>query len=153
MHWQGNPRHEHSLYSRGRSLPFKELLGLRRLEDVEFVSIQKGAGSEQLRLNQGLNFVKGQEQVSASMDFLDTAAILANCDLLISADSAVVHLAGAMRIPTWQALRWIPEWRWGLQGSQTPWYASVRLFRQGHPGDWAGVVEAIRQELDDNPGR
>ena len=92
------------------------LLELRHLGDVEFVSIQKGSGSEQLRFNQGLSFVKGQEQVSQSMDFLDTAAILANCDLLISSDSAVVHLAGAMGIPTWLALRWIPEWRWGLEG-------------------------------------
>ena len=56
------------------------------------------------------------------MDFLDTAAILANCDLLISSDSAVVHLAGAMGIPTWLALRWIPEWRWGLEGTSTAWY-------------------------------
>ena len=75
------------------------MLGLRQLRDVEFVSIQKGSGSEQLRLNQGLTFVNGQAQVSESMDFLDTAAILANCDLLISSDSAVVHLAGAMGIP------------------------------------------------------
>ena len=113
LHWQGNPWHEHSLYSRGRSLAFVRLLELRQLGDVEFVSIQKGEGSEQLRLNQGLTFVRGQAQVSASMDFLDTAAVLANCDLLISSDSAVVHLAGAMGIPTWLILRWIPEWRWG----------------------------------------
>ena len=110
------------------------LLGLRQLGDVEFVSIQKGAGSEQLRVNQGLNFVKGQAQVSASMDFLDTAAILANCDLLISSDSAVVHLQ-VPGIQTWLALRWIPEWRWGLEGQNTPWYKSVRLFRQRCDGD------------------
>ena len=143
LHWQGNPAHEHSLYSRGRSLAFERLLGLRQLGDVEFVSIQKGAGSEQLRVNQGLNFVKGQAQVSASMDFLDTAAILANCDLLISSDSAVVHLAGAMGIQTWVALRWIPEWRWGLEGQNTPWYKSVRLFRQRCDGDWKSTIQAM----------
>ena len=143
LHWQGNPGHEHSLYSRGRSLSFKCLLELRHLGDVEFVSIQKGAGSEQLRLNQGLSFVKGQEQVSASMDFLDTAAILANCDLLISSDSAVVHLAGAMGIPTWLALRWIPEWRWGLESDCTAWYESVRLFRQTRDGDWKSAIQAM----------
>ena len=141
LHWQGNPGHEHSLYSRGRSLPFESLLELRHLRDVEFVSIQKGAGSEQLRLNQGLAFVKGQSQVSASMDFLDTAAILANCDLVVSSDSAVVHLAGAMGIPTWLALRWIPEWRWGLEGELTTWYESVRLFRQSNDGDWKSVIQ------------
>ena len=143
LHWQGNPGHENSLYSRGRSLPFERLLGLSHLGDIEFVSIQKGAGSEQLRLNQGLTFVKGQEQVSASMDFLDTAAILANCDLLISSDSAVTHLAGAMGIPTWLALRWIPEWRWGLEGMSTAWYDSVRLFRQPSDGDWESVIQEM----------
>ena len=143
LHWQGNPGHEHSLYSRGRSLPFEMLLGLRQLRDVEFVSIQKGSGSEQLRFNQGLSFVKGQEQVSQSMDFLDTAAILANCDLLISSDSAVVHLAGAMGVPTWLALRWIPEWRWGLSGESTDWYDSVRLFRQRRDGDWKSVIQSM----------
>ena len=143
LHWQGNPRHEHSLYSRGRSLPFESLLELRQLNNVEFVSIQKGEGSQQLRLNKGLTFVKGQAQVSQSMDFLDTAAILSNCDLLISSDSAVVHLAGAMGIPTWLALRWIPEWRWGLKGERTSWYESVRLFRQESDGNWKSVIQKI----------
>lgn len=143
LHWQGNPSHEHSLYSRGRSLPFEKLLALRHLIDVEFVSIQKGAGSEQCQIDHCLNFVPGQETVSQSMDFRDTAAVLANCDLLISSDSAVVHLAGAMGIPTWLALRWIPEWRWGLEGEHTTWYDSVRLFRQPHDEDWDAVIEAM----------
>ena len=145
LHWQGNPGHEHSLYSRGRSLPFEQFFALRQLTDVEFVSIQKGAGSEQLVTECGLNFVSGQKKVSESMDFRDTAAVLRNCDLLISSDSAVVHLAGAMGIPTWLALRWIPEWRWGLEGEQTPWYDSVRLFRQPNDGNWEAVIEAMIQ--------
>ena len=143
LHWQGNPNHEHSLYTRGRSLPFDVLLGLRQLKNVEFVSIQKGRGSEQLRLNQGLTFVNGQSQVSASMDFLDTSAIMANCDLLISSDSAVIHLAGAMGLKAWLALRWIPEWRWGLEGEITDWYDSVRLFRQPSDGNWDAVIKAM----------
>ena len=77
------------------------------------------------------------------MDFLDTASILANCDLLISSDSAVVHLAGAMGIPTWLALRWIPEWRWGLESDCTAWYESVRLFRQTSDGDWKSAIQAM----------
>ena len=143
LHWQGNPGHEHSLYSRGRSLAFKRLLPLGQLADVEFVSIQKGAGSEQCQTDQELNFVSGQKTVSHSMDFRDTAAVLANCDLLISSDSAVVHLAGAMGVPTWLALRWIPEWRWGLDGELTAWYESVRLFRQPRDGDWEAVIRAM----------
>ena len=143
LHWQGNPGHEHSLYSRGRSLPFEQLLAFGQLADVEFVSIQKGAGSEQCQTNSGLNFVAGQDSVSQSMDFKNTAAVLANCDLLISSDSAVVHLAGAMGIPTWVALRWIPEWRWGLKGERTAWYDSVRLFRQPCDGHWGAVIQAM----------
>jgi hypothetical protein len=58
-----------------------------------------------------------------------------------------VHLAGALGVPTWLALRWIPEWRWGLTGDTTPWYGSVRLFRQHRDGDWAPVVQAMRKQL------
>ena len=147
LHWQGNPEHEHSLYSRGRSLEFHEWLGLQGNEQIEFVSIQKGQASEQLKTDQGLHFVSGQEAVSKSMDFQETAAVIANCDLVISSDSSVAHLAGAMGVPTWLALRWIPEWRWGLEGTSTAWYSSVRLFRQRFDGDWSGVVQDMRQEL------
>ena len=114
---KGNPEHEQSLYSRGRSLPFDEWLALQNTRRLEFVSIQKGQASEQLKTDQGLNFVSGQKTVSKSMDFCDTAAVIANCDLVITSDSSVAHLAGAMGVPTWLALRWVPEWRWGLQGT------------------------------------
>ena len=96
LHWQGNSEHEHSLYSRGRSLPFDAWLELRNNNQVEFVSIQKGQASKQLKTDQGLNFVRGQEAVSKSMDFRETAAVVANCDLVITSDSSVAHLAGAM---------------------------------------------------------
>ena len=146
LHWQGNPRHEHSLYSRGRSMPFAELCRLGELEAVEFVSVQKGAGSEQLQLDVGLPFVAGQGEVSASMDFIDTAAVLANCDLLISADSGVVHLGGALGIPTWVALCYVPEWRWGLKGERSPWYPNLRLFRQPAHGDWGAVIRSMTEQ-------
>jgi len=147
LHWQGNPNHEGSLYSRGRSMAFDDWLELREIKDLEFVSIQKGSGSEQLKLDKGLNFVQGQAEVDATMEFCDTAAILKNCDLLLSADSGVVHLAGALGVPTWVALRRIPEWRWGLKGYTTPWYRSLRLFRQQHHNDWARVVAGMASEL------
>ena len=148
LHWQGAPSHEQSLYSRGRSMAFSHWLGLRDLPGVEFLSIQKGDGSNQLRTDAGLPFVAGQHSFSASLDFRDTAAALANCDLLLSADSGVVHLAGALGVPTWVGLRWVPEWRWGLEGSQTPWYHSLRLFRQERDGDWEGVVARMRETLN-----
>ena len=147
LHWQGAPGHEHSLYSRGRSMSFAHWLGLRDLPGVEFLSIQKGEGSNQLRTDAGLPFVAGQASFSDTLDFRDTAAALANCDLLLSADSGVVHLAGALGVPTWVGLRWIPEWRWGLQGEHTPWYHSMRLFRQERDGDWEGVVAAMAKAL------
>ena len=147
LHWQGNPKFERKLYSRGRSMPFTAWEGLMGVHGVEFLSIQKGAGSEQLRTNAGLPFVAGQAAFDASFDFRDTAAALANCDLLLSADSSVVHLAGALGLRTWVALSWVPEWRWGLEGNTTPWYSSAKLFRQDKAGDWRGVVQRMRQEL------
>ena len=128
-------------------MSFDQWLPLKDLEGVEFVSIQKGAGSEQLRTDAGLSFVAGQGDFDASFDFRDTGAVLANCDLLISADSGVVHLAGALGVPTWVPLRWIPEWRWLLDGEATHWYDSVRLFRQPRNGDWDSVVDRIKGEL------
>ena len=147
LHWQGNPKHEQKIYSLGRSFPFQELHPLGSLGETEFVAIQKGEALQQLDLDAGLPFVAGQTDFGNSMDFRDTAAVLANCDLVISSDSGVVHLAGAMGIPCWVSLRWIPEWRWGLNGSTTTWYDSVRLFRQPRQGDWNSVFTAMRQAL------
>lgn len=126
-------------------MPFQVLQPLAKLAAVEFVSVQKGPGSEQLVINGSLPFVQGQAAVSANMDFRDTAAVLANCDLLISSDSGVVHLAGALGIPTWVALCHVPEWRWGLHTERTPWYPSLRLFRQARAGDWKAVIHAMSQ--------
>lgn len=149
LHWQGNPKHEDSLYTRGRSMKLECWEGMRATvpEDVDFVSLQKGAGSEQWNRHSPLPFVAGQEEFQASMDLIDSAAVISLCDLVLSCDSGVVHLAGALGIPTWVALRWIPEWRWGLQGVRTPWYRSLRLFRQKQNRDWAGVVREISERL------
>ena len=84
LHWQGNPKHEQKIYSLGRSFPFQELLPLSSLGQTEFVALQKGEGLQQLNLDAGLPFVAGQTDFSNSMDFRDTAAVLANCDLVIS---------------------------------------------------------------------
>ena len=147
LHWQGNSEHEQKIYSLGRSFSFNELLSLKGIKNTEFIAIQKGEGLQQLQLDAGLQFVKGQETFNQTMDFRDTAAVIGNCDLVISSDSGVVHLAGAMGIPCWVALRWIPEWRWGLHGASTPWYESVRLFRQERQGDWKSVFHSIRKIL------
>ena len=147
MHWQGNIEHEQKIYSLGRSFSFNELLQLKGLKNTEFIAIQKGTGLNQLRLDAGLPFVQGQETFNQTMDFRDTAAVIANCDLVISSDSGVVHLAGAMGVPCWVGLRWIPEWRWGLSGTTSGWYDSVRLFRQPRQGDWGSVFKAMARAL------
>ena len=147
LHWSGNPVSEQSLYSLGRSMALEQLAPLAAMADLEFVSVQKGQGSEQWPGPFAARQVAGQAAVSASHSFLDTAAVLANCDLLISADSAVVHLAGALGLPAWVLLKAIPEWRWGLYGDSSYWYDSLRLFRQSTPGSWQEPMQRICGEL------
>lgn len=147
LHWQGNPVSEQSHYSRGRSLALQQLAPLAGVADLEFVSLQKGEGAKQWPGPFARNQVAGQAAVCASHAFLDTAAVLANCDLLISADSAVVHLAGALGVPAWVLLKAIPEWRWGLTGERSYWYDSLRLFRQSRSCVWEEPLQRICAEL------
>ena len=80
-------------------------------------------------------------------DFIDTAAVLVNLDLVITCVTAVAHLAGALGVPVWVALPLSPDWRWLLDRSDSPWYPTMRLFRQKKLGDWAGVFEQIKTAL------
>jgi len=148
LHWQGNPEHEkNSFYAKGRSMMFKEFTKLGGKENVEFVSIQKGSGSEQFKADTNLQFVKGQDKVSKSMDLRDTGAVLRNCELLITCDSAVAHLAGAMGVTCWLLLSYIPDWRWEKKGCRTQWYESIRVFRQKREGAWSEVMKSVNSEL------
>lgn len=80
-------------------------------------------------------------------DFYDTAAAIAQMDLVISIDTSVVHLAGALGKPVWVLLPYVPYWQWMLGRSDSPWYPTMRLFRQESPGDWAGVIEKVLVSL------
>ena len=80
-------------------------------------------------------------------DFADTAALIANLDLVIAVDTAVVHLAGAMGKPVWTLLPFASDWRWLLDRADSPWYPTMRLFRQATPGDWDGVIRRVAAEL------
>jgi len=137
--WQGNPGHNKD---RERSFPLAVYEGLAQIPGVQLYSLQKGYGVEQIA---GLN---GRFEVadlcSRSTDFLDTAAAIANLDLVIAPDSALAHLAGALGAPTWVALPFAPDWRWMLGREDSPWYPSMRLFRQSNWGDWGEVFERIR---------
>lgn len=147
LHWQGNPHHEKSNLS-NRSLPLETFSPLAELSGVRFVSLQKGAGSEQLEsCSFRERFVDAQEKVDSAWGFEDAAAMIRSCDLIITSDSAIVHLSGALGHPTWVLLQNVPEWRWGLSGETTHWYDSLRLFRQKERNDWKGLVESVRNEL------
>jgi tetratricopeptide (TPR) repeat protein len=149
--WQGNLAVERLIWARGRSIPLAALEPLAQLPGVSLVSLQKGPGLEQLR---NVPFADQIIDLSADLDrgpysFLDTAAVMAGLDLVISSDTSIAHLAGALGRPVWTVLAASPEWRWGLERSDCPWYPSMRLFRQTVDGDWNTVVAAIAQALQD----
>ncbi len=147
LNWQGNPDHEKTT-SRGRSIPLEALAPLASLPEVRFVSLQKGFGSEQLESCSFRDrFVACQPQVDEAWDFEDAAALMHCADLTISSDTSAAHLAGAIGATLWILLKHVPEWRWGLSGSTTPWYPTARLFRQTQADDWSAPVEEIRAAL------
>ena len=153
INWQGNPKAE-TTGLRGRSLPLETFAPIAEQTRASLLSLQKGFGSEQLETCSFKHrFVSCQDQVNEAWDFLETAAIIANCDLVITSDTSVAHLAGGMGKTTWLLLKNVPDWRWGLEGDTTFWYPSMRLFRQQQRGNWdevlERVVEALQQHFKD----
>lgn len=142
INWQGKPGRK---IDAGRSIPLAAFLPLAQVPGVRLVSLQRKVGLDQLEgLPQGMQVIDPGPEFDAGPDaFVDTAALVARLDLVVSSDSAVVHLAGAMGRPAWLALRHVPEWRWMLDRADSPWYPSMRLFRQPRPGDWPAVFAAI----------
>ena len=140
--WHGNPQQENN---RARSIPLRCFEALAGLPGVRLVSLQKGPGAEQLQDAAGRFPI--HEAGSRLHDFMDTAAVIMNLDLVIGCDTAVAHLAGALGASVWVALCYIPDWRWLLDRDYCPWYPTMRLFRQKKPGDWPGVFAAIKTAL------
>jgi len=133
---QGNSKRSTSLSS------WAPLAGIR---GVTFFSLQVGeAAAEAQNPPPGMNLLDLTDSVE---DFADTAAIIALLDMVISVDTAVAHLAGAMGKPVWTLLPFTPDWRWLLGRKDTPWYPTMRLFRQRVPGDWEGVFEEVARGL------
>jgi len=135
--WQGNPKHEND---RQRSLPLALLDSLLGLSGVTFYSLQVPAAP--LDGNHVLVDLAGLIH-----DFADTAALVSQLDLVISVDTSVAHLAGALGRPVWLLLPFAPDWRWLLDRGDSPWYPTMRLFRQPVPGDWASVIQEVRAAL------
>ncbi|HWY63071.1 MAG TPA: tetratricopeptide repeat-containing glycosyltransferase family protein [Rhizomicrobium sp.] len=133
--------------SLGRSFPLGALEGLAKLPSVRLISLQKQDGLEQLNhLPPGMD-VEVYDFDQGSDAFLDTAAMMENMDLIISADTSTAHLAGALGRPIWLALKYVSDWRWFLDRADSPWYPSMRLFRQQADGDWTGVFAQMQAEL------
>ncbi|MBF0107886.1 MAG: tetratricopeptide repeat protein [Magnetococcales bacterium] len=148
INWSGNPQ---ATANRHRACTLQDLYPLTRIDGVRFISLQKGSPAEQLRFIDKDGRI---EDISTDLiDFAETAAVLGNLDLLISTDTAVVHLAGALGVPTWTLLHTGAEWRWRLQHKESPWYPGMRLFRQHTPREWHGVVAEVARELDRHPLR
>jgi hypothetical protein len=155
--WAGNPAHDND---RNRSIPFAALAPLfpppntpaqtgEARVGASLISIQRelrGDEAARLAAQPGLTHIGG-----ALADFDDTAAVLALCDLLITVDTAPAHLAGAMGRPVWVLVPFAPDWRWTLEGETTPWYPSVRLFRQPALGDWSAVIARVATALQSGP--
>jgi hypothetical protein len=144
--WQGNPARD---IDRGRSIPLIEFHPLSQIPGVRLFSLQKFHGLEQLRsLPSDMSVETFGSGFDAGADaFVDTAAVMAQLDLIVTSDTAIAHLAAALGRPVWIALKFIPEWRWMLGRNDSPWYPTMRLFRQRELYRWAPVFEDIAGAL------
>ena len=150
--WQGTPSNENLFgdTTTGRSFPLKALKPITDNFDVSLVSLQKDAGSEQIKsCGFAESFSRANDEIQEIRCFQETAAIMKNCDLIITSDSLIAHLAGGLGLPTWILLSHNPEWRWGIQGSTTFWYPSATLFRQTSKGNWTEVVQSVVKKLEE----
>jgi tetratricopeptide (TPR) repeat protein len=145
--WQGNPDYEGD-YQRSIALSWFEPLMAK--QNYDFFSLQQGFGQEQLaRFSK--NLIELKHDIDNESAFVDTAAIMANLDLIITSDTAIPHLASALGLPVWLLLPKVPDWRWMLKKKDSPWYPKMRLFRQTRAGEWetlfSDVIRALDQEV------
>lgn len=145
--WQGNPGYK---ADSDRSIPLKAFAPLARLPGLTLVALQKGTGAEQVAdWPADLPLIDlGAEIDGAGGAFMETAAVIDALDLVVSSDTALVHLAGALGAEAHVALARVPDWRWGLEGEQSVWYPTVTLHRQTRPGDWDGVFRRISRMIE-----
>lgn len=136
-----------------RSFPLAALAPLAALPGVRLISLQKGDGEEQIaeladRKEGGMKVEELSTDFDAGADaFVDTAAVMQSLDLVVTCDTSLAHLAGALGRPVWTALKQVPEWRWQVAGQDTPWYPTMTLFRQPRRGDWESVFMAMADRL------
>lgn len=139
--WAGRPEHHNDA---NRSMALADFAPLA-LPGVTFLAVQKGPKAAEAKAPPaGMSLVSLSDEIR---DFEDTAAILSIADLLVSVDSSPVHLAGALGRPAWVLLPFVPDWRWLLERSDTPWYPGIRLFRQDRRGDWSAALGRAAADL------
>ena len=141
--WAGRPTHGNDWR---RSLPFAQLAALGARPGVVFVSLQLGERARDADAAPGGMYV--MSAAAELKDFADTAALLSVLDVLISVDSAPVHVAGALGRPAWTLLPFMPDWRWRCDTDVSSWYPSVRLYRQKRAGDWDGVLRRVAGDVE-----
>lgn len=143
--WAGNPKHEDD---HNRSISLDIFAQLLKSPEVIFCSLQKERQDFlSVKVQECMNLIDAGPELK---DFADTAALINNLDLIISVDTAVAHLAGAIGKPVWLLLPFAPDWRWMLGREDTPWYPTMRIFRQSRPGDWEGVLVEVMYALKTN---
>ena len=140
--WAGSDKHK---LDTDRSISLDALAPLAQASGVRFFSLQKGPAAAQAKSPPAeMELIDFTDSLN---DFADTAALLANLDLVICVDTAVAHLAGAMGKKAWVLLPFAPDWRWMLDRNDSPWYPTFRLFRQPARGDWQTPINQIVEEL------
>lgn len=146
--WQGSPT---ALAERGRSAPLTCFEPLSKIPGVRLISLQKGHGIDQLKaLPEGMQVETLGADFDAGADaFIDTAALMMSLDLVITVDTAIGHLAGALGRPVWIVLQKVPHWVWMMDRTDSPWYPSVRLFRQNEPGNWPELFQCVTLALSE----
>lgn len=140
--WRGNQDNARMI---GRSMTAQTLSPLARIQGVRFVSLQKFAPNAAKVLPPGMDLLDWSDELS---DFADTAALMMNLDLVISVDTSVAHLAGALGVPTWVMVGSVPDWRWMHHREDSPWYPTMRLFRQSQQGNWDEVIARVGAALE-----
>jgi len=146
--WAGSPRH---LRDRQRSIPFDALAPIWGVAGVRFVSLQKGAVATELAsIPPGTDVIDLGPELQ---DFSDTAAVISQSDLVLCVDTGVAHLAGALGKPVWVMLPTPADWRWLEERDDSPWYPTMRLFRQSRRGEWGDVVERVKVALQEQVRR
>jgi tetratricopeptide (TPR) repeat protein len=154
LNWQGHAVAERQAWIRGRSFPLACAAPLARVPGISLVSLQKGAAAQQrteVEFGSQLTQLIHPDDVTADA-LMETAALMSALDLIVTSDTAVAHLAGALGVPVWVALHAMPDWRWLLDRADSPWYPSMRLFRQRSSGDWPELFERLAREVGELAG-